>query len=32
MDIIFNTDKYEYEYLKLYKNIDQIIFHYQEIN
>lgn len=31
MDIINNT-KHEYEYLKLYKNIDPIIFHYQEIN
>ena len=29
MDIINSTDKYEYEYLKLYKNIDQIIFHCQ---
>ena len=30
MDIVnnaFNYDKYEYEYLKLYKNIDPIIFH-----
>ena len=32
MDIINSTDKYEYKYLKLYKNIDPIIFHYQEIN
>ena len=32
MDNINNTYKYEYEYLKLYKNIDPIIFHYQEIN
>ena len=32
MDIINSTDKYEYEYLKLYQNVDPIIFHYQEIN
>ena len=32
MDIINNTYKYEYEYLKLYQNVDPIIFHYQEIN
>ena len=32
MDIINNTYKYEYEYLKLYKNNDPIIFHYRKIN